>query len=161
MKSINYSTGYKTYALNGDEDNVIRINVSDFNILKRAKEVQAFIDTLGDFEPTPETLAELDAKLREKINYVFGTDVSSAAFGAVNCLSPVDDGRFLFQAFLEATIPVITEDIKKSGANMSSNVQSYIKKAPKKPAAAAPKVDLNNLTDEQRKLLSAVLGANS
>lgn len=164
MKSINYGTGYKTYALNGDENNVIKINVSDINILKRAKEVQSFIDSLGDIQPTPEKLTELDAVLREKIDYVFGSDVSEAAFGATNCFSLLDDGRFLFQAFLEALLPVIADDIKKSGAKISGNAQKYIKKSPKKPLSAvqkaSDKIDLNNLTEEQKALLSAVLGAN-
>lgn len=158
MKSINFGTGYKTYALNGDENNVIKINVSDINILKRAKEVQSFIDSLGDFQPTPEKLAELDGVLREKLDYVFGSGVSKAAFGETNCLSPLDDGRFLFQSFLEALLPVISEDIKKAGAKVNGNVQKFIDKKPK--SASKKSVDLNNLTEEQKALLSAVLASN-
>lgn len=159
MKSVNYNSGYKTYALNGDESNVIRINVSDVNILKRVKEVQDFMSALEDEKPTPERLVELDEIVREKINYVFGADVSSAAFGETNCFSPVDDGRFLFQAFLEALIPAISEDIKAK-AKPNENVKKYVDRAKKKSSAPKTSIDLENLTAEQKALLSAVLEAN-
>ena len=46
MQSINFDTGYKTYAVNGDESNVIRINVADLSIKSRIKEMYARIADL-------------------------------------------------------------------------------------------------------------------
>ena len=37
MKSINFSTGVKEYAINDDENNKIRININDLNIPNRVK----------------------------------------------------------------------------------------------------------------------------
>lgn len=48
MKSINFSTGVKEYAINDDENNKIRININDLNIPNRTKEVQDFFEAMAE-----------------------------------------------------------------------------------------------------------------
>lgn len=45
MQSINFNTGYKEYAINGDDSKTIRVNISDLNIPARVDEVQNFLKT--------------------------------------------------------------------------------------------------------------------
>lgn len=116
MQSINFNSGYKTYALNGDESCTIRINTTDMNLPARfeqsQKELAAVTDEMRQTgEPSPSQLAEFDRRVREQINFVFGSDVCSAAFGTANCMSALEDGRLLFESFLDALIPVIEQDM--------------------------------------------------
>ncbi len=159
MKSINFNTGIKTYAINGDETNTISININDINLLKRIKDAENLFDPILarlDNEPkTPELLAEVDAEIKEKFNFIFGADISTRVFGNTNCLSPLDDGRYLFVSFFEAFAPIIIEDINKSRENFSANKEKSLAKY--MPEAEKPDtVDLSKLTPEQLAYLKSL-----
>lgn len=166
MKSINFNTGIKEYAVNGDEGNVIRVNVGDMNIATRFKEnINLFDDIQRDIDengkPTPEKLSEYDKTIKEKIDYIFGSDVSSHAFGNASCLSPVGDGKLMFTAFMESFMELIKEDAeqfrRENGA--PSTVARYL--PPEMKGVEAPKVkkndfDLSKLTPEQLAYLASL-----
>lgn len=131
MQSINFNSGYKEYAINGDETNVVRFMPSDFNILERIKEAVPVIEsvhqTYADSKDVPdisEVMSSCDKKIREQINYIFGNDVCTAAFGATNCLSPVG-GNLLYQCFLEALFPILERDISTERAKVEKNIKKY------------------------------------
>ena len=156
MKSINFNTGIKEYAVNGDENNCIRINISDMNIAARFKEcanmfdeIQADINENG--KPSPEKLSEYDKTLKAKIDYIFDSDVSSHAFGGMNCLSPVGGGQLLFSAFLNAFMDLIKDDIKafkaESGKAAVAKYMPPEKKTTDKKRSGS--IDLSKLTPEQ------------
>ena len=156
MKSINFNTGIKEYAVNGDENNCIRINISDMNIAARFKEcanmfdeIQADINENG--KPSPEKLSEYDKTVKAKIDYIFGSDVSSHAFGGMNCLSPVDGGQLLFSAFLNAFMDLIKDDIKafkaESGKAAVAKYMPPKKKTTDKKRSGS--IDLSKLTPKQ------------
>lgn len=152
MKSINFNTSIKQYAVNGDENNAISINVSDLNLYKRIMEAETafdpFFERLDREENTPELLFEVDKAVKEKLDYIFGTNISEKVFGGTNCLSPLDDGNLLLMAFLEAFIPMVLEDMKKSNqsfeAGKDDKFSKYLPKEEKKPS-----IDLSKLTPEQ------------
>ena len=136
MKSINFNDGYKTYALNNDESNVIRINVTDFNMATRYEETAPKISALADKmkaikDPTPAQISEIDARIREYINYIFGTDVCTPAFGKAHCMSVVGGGRLLFEGFLEALIEAVQSDMNaelaSAGVKAESRTEKYTK----------------------------------
>lgn len=108
--NISFATNEKEYIINGDENRVIRVNVADVNIFKRYEEASEKIEALKNVPRTPEGLAELDRQVREQLNYTFGIDICTAAFGDVNLLSPVEGGKMLFEAFLEAFLPQYKKD---------------------------------------------------
>ena len=77
MKSINFDTlEYKEYALNGDENNTIRIAAGDYNIIERLGQA---VDEIGEVQeqfseikaPDAGILSEIDRKAREIVNKVF------------------------------------------------------------------------------------------
>ena len=160
MQSINFSTGFKEYAVNGDENNVIKVNVSDLNMLSRFNEAQEKINALADEfknidKPTPEQLAEADIKVRDVLNYTFGSDVCTPAFGNTNCFSPVSDGKFLFEAFMEAFIPLIERDMKAVGnankIHLENKTSKYTAHLNTAPITVSNQADmLANLTPEQK-----------
>lgn len=174
MKSINFNEGYKEYAINGDENRVIRIRVADFNLPKRIESAKKTIDDLivkYQGNSSPSDMAEFDKEIREVINTAFGTDVCTPAFGAANVCTLVGDGEMLFIAFFEAFMPLIEADLKamditkKIGKpEVRPEVKKYIESRPAaKPVAgladpygtAMP--DVSGLTPEQKKELIAQL----
>lgn len=157
MRSINFSTGIREYAVNGDENNTIRVNLSDLNIMKRAEEAMENAAAMqekysGIKTPASEQLAEMDAEIRKQFNYAFGTDICTPAFGQMNCLSPVGDGKPLFQAFFEAFLPLIKEDIaamKPQKNELRPEVQKYLESEGERTDG----IDIDSLTKEQKNAL--------
>lgn len=156
MKSINFNSGIKTYAVNGDESNVIKVNISDINIAQRIKETEEKIDKIGveiDNGVTAEQLSAYDKEIKDLINYTFGTDICTPAFGNANVFSITEEGKFLFEAFFEAFVPIITEDIQNyKMVKKSEKFNSVISNA---PAVDTP---ANQFTEEEKVFLRQKLG---
>lgn len=169
MKSINFNEGLHEYKINGDEDRVIRLRLEP-NMVGR---LEKMTDKLEDMikscpeKPSLEQFAEIGDKLCVLINEAFNADICGPAFGGANPLTPVSDGKPLFQAFLESFVPVVTEDIKKITQNSKKvqpetvrpEVQKYIGTG--KPYMANPfestVPDISTLSKEQKAQLIAQL----
>ena len=133
MKSIHFETGiWREYAVNGDENNVIRVNIADPNLLHRMEEVDARAHELFarlEASHTPEALSEADKTLRDLLDHIFGDGFSGKAFGAASVFTPVGDGdTFLFTAFCEAF-----------GAALQEDAEAY-RASHRQPAAPRPEV---------------------
>lgn len=135
MTSLKFDDGYKEYSINGDESRVIRINTTDFAIFDRIKKAMSNIDDISkkykNAEPKTddeanELFVSVDKRVREQINYIFDSDVSSVAFGNTNCFSIVFSNKQpLFYNFLNAIIPTIRSDIEKVMSKSNKNVSKY------------------------------------
>ena len=166
MQSINFNIGYKEYIINNDENNKVRININDLNIPHRIEECQSFFDEMAEKyknenrQLTAEELSNLDKQVREKINYAFGSDICTPAFGNINCMSPVANGKMLFEAFFEVLMPVIEADMKAAAQAQAVHIEDktnkYISAAQSAPVAPQIAVttnsvlDISNLTVEQK-----------
>lgn len=136
-KSINFDTGIKEFVINGDESNVIRINCSDPNLIGRMEQAEKKFGEIIDKYQSEELTANIldfDAELKATIDEAFNADISAHAFGKANCLSYVGNGeKMLFEAFLEAFIPLIKDEIAKSSQAYAEahakKVESYIEEA--------------------------------
>lgn len=127
--------------MNDDKNNVIRINTADFGILDRAEKAQAKLAELqekaekiqnidGTNEPKYSVLGEIDKAIREQIDYVFGAEVSTPAFGSAYCFS-LCDGVPMFENFINALLPVIEADCKAEAEKAKSNISKYTNQAQK------------------------------
>lgn len=161
MQNINFDDGYKSYMINNDENKVIRINIGDLNIQKRYEKTKdkmlAEIDRIKDSEFTPDTLAQADETIRGYLNAIFGCDLCTAVFGGTNILSPVSSGKLLIESFLDAFLPMISEDIKSISIQQKKSIEDktakYIAPVLGKPTAALSDgrtFDVNTMTDEQK-----------
>lgn len=133
MQSINFATGYKTYDINGDPDNVIRVNLADKNLLNRMNETLEALDTFKDTLPDDVTELQantmLDTLIKEKIDYTFGKGTSKAVFGDVSCLTPAnDEGECIFETFMKAIVPVIQSDMEEAAENQNRHISDLIDK---------------------------------
>ena len=80
MQSIDFNSGnYKEYAINGDENRVIRINVSDVGIITRIQDAMSKADNIAEEvsereknEDRTQLLKEYDQRAREMVNDIFG-----------------------------------------------------------------------------------------
>ena len=135
MKSINFNQNIKTYAINGDENNVVKLNTSDYGIFTRAEEMQTkFVElskeaTQAENESNFEKLKKVEKDVRNALDYIFNTDVCTPAFGKTNCLSPCN-GSFIFMNFLEAMLEVLKEDMVQESKKFEANVSKYTKQLP-------------------------------
>ena len=135
MQNINFDDGFKTYVLNNDESKIIKVNVTDFGIIDRFEKVRKDLEELADkttlTQSTDESeMQQTDRIIREKINYIFGSDVSSAAFGSVYCFSP-SNGMPVFVNFINAVMPVIEKEMKIETDKMQLNIDKYTSQLPK------------------------------
>jgi len=155
--NISFATNEKEYIINGDENRVIRVNVADVNTMKRYEEATEKIEDLKNVPRTPEGLAELDRQVREQLNYTFGTDICTAAFGDVNLLSPVEGGKMLFEAFLEAFLPQYKKDAESvlgaAKIRLNDKAELYAGQVSARPVLSSKP----ELTPEQESFLRSLL----
>ena len=134
MKSLNFKSALKTYAINGDESNVIKVNTADVGIFERAAKSKKFLADIknkaqeiknGGGKTAIDTISELDKQVREQLNYIFGTDVSTPAFGTMNSLTFVD-GVPVFVGFLNALLDEVTADITAEQKKAEKSIAKYV-----------------------------------
>ena len=166
MQSLNFEIGnYKEYAINGDESNIIKIDVSDLGFVERFKtalsEIEEYQKELKNVKvPDENILAEMDAKAREIINKAFDSDVCSKAFGNKNCFSTASNGKSIIVNFLEAFIPIIEKDFESTlqaqQIQLEEKTEKYTKpiieqsKPPIAGMVSQPTIDISKLTSEQK-----------
>ncbi len=140
MQSINFKSNVKKYSINEDENCVISVSTTDYAILDRIKKsiknMEKIADeyknrTVNNDDEANEIFVSADEKIREQINYIFNSDVCTAAFGKTNCLSPCDDGSLLFENFVNAIVPVIKADITQAQEKQNKHVEKYTSQAKK------------------------------
>ncbi len=160
MQSIDFNSGnYKEYAINGDENRVIRINVSDVGIITRIQDAMSKADNIAEEvsereknEDRTQLLKEYDQRVREMVNDIFGSDVCTAALGSVNVFSMASNGKPVLVNFLEALLAVVVQEIKSAQTaaqiKLEEKVEKYIA-----PVVAQPVVNVAELSDEDKKAL--------
>lgn len=136
MQSLNFKTPIKTYAINNDENTVIKINTTDFglidrlkNLVERAGKIADKYKTMSEDKLNIDVFIDFDKDIRKEIDYVLGEGVSQSAFGDVNCLSICDDGSMIFENFLNCVVPVILDDVQTAVANRSKHIEKYTNQA--------------------------------
>nr|WP_294665335.1 hypothetical protein [uncultured Ruminococcus sp.] len=136
MQSLNFKTPLKTYAINDDENAVIKINTTDFGLIDRLKNLVERTGKIADkYKAMSEdklnidVFIDFDKDIRKEIDYVLGEGVSQSAFGDVNCLSICDDGSMIFENFLNCVVPVILDDVQTAVANRSKHIEKYTNQA--------------------------------
>lgn len=131
MQSINFAKGYKTYAINGDENNTVKINVADPNLKNRIvgvmQEIDEFKSKYGDAAITYEIITELDDFTKSKLDEAFGKGFSEAVFGELSCFAITEDeGKFVYETFMEAFLPIITADIEQAAKASKAHIKDLV-----------------------------------
>lgn len=143
MQNICFDDGFKEFTLNNDPNKVIRFNPSDFSILERFNAAQKKIDEAyknineyikinndgspGDeLEETAEAISKVNELVREQVDYIFDSNVSSAVFGNQSPLSMVKGVPF-FERFISAAQPFIEREIVAEQKASQKRIEKYTK----------------------------------
>lgn len=171
MLSINFDSGnYKEFAINGDENNTVKINISDMGILTRAqdalKHIDGIVEELTEKEKqgvdNAELFKEQDEKARQMVNTIFATDICTRALGGTNAFSVASNGKPVIVNLLEALIQILVQEIKATQTaaqiKLEDKTDKYIKPVTISPAKpfiplAEPKIDIDALTAEEKNAL--------
>lgn len=132
MRELNFNSGYKEYDVNGGA--TIRVNTTDFTLLDKLYRVKDNIaQTVAGLEQLKQSadlgailaaMHDADVKVKQELNRVFGSDVSAAAFGDLNCLS-FAGGQPIALNFLEAILPEIKADLTAEHAAAEEKIAAY------------------------------------
>ncbi len=156
---IHYATCTREYEA---EYGVIRLNI-DINLLHRVKgSLQKVKAMMAEYPGnlTVETAIELDWKIKQLLNDTFGTDISAAAFGGANIFAETESGKFLFEEFFAAFLPVLKHDIETAFPQKDPAVRPEAAKylLPEAQPKSDPGIDIAAMTAEQKSaLLKALL----
>lgn len=172
MKSINFDEGYREYKINEDDQRIIRIRLTDPNLMKRVenamKETQKLTEKYKGRSDAPD-LAAFDIEVRQIINDAFGADVCTAALGEANVMTLTTGGKLLLFEFVDAFLPVLKTDMEAAAMTaklkqpeVRPEVQRYIEPVTVKPVAGLAQPfsglpDVSGLTPEQKRQLIAQL----
>lgn len=136
MQSISFDEGYKEFAVNNDENRVIRFNPKDFGILTRMEDTLSDFEALekklkdGNEEEFTNNLREAEKVVHEKIDSIFNANVHDIIFNHQSPISLVG-GEFLFMRVIEALVPIVEKEVKyemqKSEKRMSKYTEKYKK----------------------------------
>lgn len=166
MKSLNFDSGIREYAVNGDDSRVVRVNITDLNLGKRIEDLSAEFDRMREKyreigTPNAQQLFALDRDVRAMLNAAFDSDICTPAFGNANCCSPVADGKMLCEGFVDALLAQIKADIaeiRPAVAQPHPAVQAYLDDVQPvmQPVIPGSPV-IGQLTPEQKRALLAQL----
>ena len=136
MQNISFDEGYKEFAINNDENRVIRFNPKDFGILTRMEDTLSDFEALekklkdGNEEEFTNNLREAEKVVHEKIDSIFNANVHDIIFNHQSPISLVG-GEFLFMRVIEALVPIVEKEVKyemqKSEKRMSKYTEKYKK----------------------------------
>lgn len=170
MQNISFNEGYKEYKLNNDDSRVLKIRISDPNLMSRIDTAMQKINKLMEKyknRPNAQELPEFDKDVKELINDAFGSDICTPIFGSASVLTPLPNGEMLLFSFFNAFLPVLKADMEALKITMKlkqpaqpearQEVQKYLGPVTVAPMAKPVLPDISGLTPEQRELLKQML----
>jgi hypothetical protein len=134
MEKLIINKGYKEYAINDDENAVIRVKTTDFGLMDRLyhfkdkiKAVAKKLEAKKKSENAEDILAALrtaDEDTRRELDDIFDEKVSDAVFGRMNCMS-FAGGQPVALNFLNAIIPKIEKDLEAEHKAANKKISKY------------------------------------
>lgn len=136
----------KAYRLDGDNSRIIYLDPSDMNIVVRLEEVYPEIQKLaveaGDriiaskdvkeddnspLNDISEILKDIDKKMREKLNYIFASDIADICEPTGNMYDPVG-GEFRFEHIIDVLTTLYANNITAEFKKMQERVKKHTAK---------------------------------
>lgn len=130
----------KSFRLDGDNNRVIRLNTSDLNIASRLEKVYPQLLSLTDeasakletmdnedsdkAEETIKLLSDIDAKMRDMIDFVFDEKVADKAVPDGSMYDPFN-GKFAFEYVIERLGALYETNFNKEFALMQKRMHKH------------------------------------
>ena len=130
---IQINDGSKTYDIqnqNGEIVASVTFKPNDFNILRRVdavvEEMEKIIESIKDIPPSAKAISEKEDVLKNKINDLFGTDVTTPFFDILGAFSPVGKGRLFVEDVLEKLIGIVRSEYDNETAKEKEKLNEYL-----------------------------------
>lgn len=130
MNNIVFEEGIKEFAINNDENRILRFNPSDIGLVDRIKNELEKIDVyakdnLSDKENF-DLAIELDKQLREHVDQMFYEVASQIIFADQNVMTTVN-GMTIFERFFRSLLNTMEPYVKKEGRKSKEKIEKYRK----------------------------------
>lgn len=131
METLIIDEGLKSFAINNDENRVIKFNPSDMSILHRVEETLANVEKemkkYEDKKIDGKTEKKISEFICEQIDYIFNAKVSDVVFNGTSPLSTIK-GVPYYVRFIEAVKPIIEEEILSERKASEEKIKKYTEK---------------------------------
>lgn len=135
--------GRKRFRINGDDNMIISLDTSDFNIVTRleksydelqelcsqaVKKLSGAKEEAENFSETAEALSELNDKMKKIINYIFDSDVCSVCVGNAALYDITETGELRFETIIMCLCGLYEDAIKKNSEKMIGRFKAHTAK---------------------------------
>ena len=131
MENLIIDEGLKSFAINNDENRVIKFNPSDMSILHRVEETLANVEKemkkYEDKKIDGKTEKKISEFICKQIDYIFNSQVSGVVFNGTSPLSTIK-GVPYYVRFIEAVKPIIEEEILAERKASEEKIKKYTEK---------------------------------
>ena len=128
----------KRFRINGDNNKILELNVSDMNIVSRIREaypkleaIQAKVLKFSESEDTDEkgaeALKEFDKDMRELIDFIFNANVSEICADDGSMYDPMG-GMFRYEYIMDKITSLYETNLNNEFKQMRARVNKYAKK---------------------------------
>ena len=125
------------FRINGDNDAIIELNVSDFGIIERLekgltdldkhmKTISNIPDSMEDKEISVK-LKEVDKHMRECVDYIFDYPVSAVCAKGGTMYDP-KGGKFRYEAIIDGLLQLYTDNINHEAKLIEARVKKHTDK---------------------------------
>ena len=123
------------FRINGDNDAIIELNLSDLGILQRleegmkklSEEMSAIANISNDDEDLSEKMKQADQKMREYVDYIFDYPVSAACVKYGTMYDP-KDGVFRYEAIINTLTNLYANNINAEFQKLQKRITKYTDK---------------------------------
>ena len=97
-------------------------------------QLQAKEYTAEEIEKTVAISNEIDAFIKNKVNYIFGYDICKNVFGNASSVSVTKKGDYYFDSFLNSVLPLVEREYQVRMQASNERIRKYTDKKGMHPA---------------------------
>ena len=97
-------------------------------------QLQAKEHTVEEIEKAMQISDNIDSFIKDRINYIFGYDVSKDVFGNASSVSVTRKGEYYFDNFLNSVLPLVEREYKVRIQATNERIRKYTDKKGMHPA---------------------------
>lgn len=97
-------------------------------------ELQAKEHTVEEIEKTIAISNEIDSFIKNKVNYIFGYDISATVFGIASSVSVTRNGEYYFDNFLNSVLPLVEREYQVRIKATNERIKKYTDRKGMHPA---------------------------
>lgn len=133
-------TKKKQFRIDGDDNRIIELNTSDMTIIERLNETYPKLESLSvkvsdlsseDVDAGVKTLKEVDNEMRDLLDYVFDSPISSVC-APDGSMYDLFNGEFRFEHIITVLLNLYEDNISKEFNSMEKRINKHTAKYTKK-----------------------------